>query len=73
MTTAQYLFQTKVNPDVVYKSYLKWLGMLTPSDKPVVHIESERFLLLGFTYVEPYCSPVDGLNYGADGIGSLGL
>ena len=70
MTTAQYLFQTIVNPDVVY---LKWLGMLTPSDKPVVHIESERFLLLGFTYVEPYCSPVDGLNYGADGISSLGL
>ena len=53
MTTAQYLFQTKVNPDVVYKAYLKWLGMLTPSGEPVVQIESERFLLLGFSYVEP--------------------
>ena len=36
MTTAQYLFQTKVNPDVVYKAYLKWLGMLTPGGEPVV-------------------------------------
>ena len=31
MTTAQYLFQTIVNPDVVYKAYFKWLGMLTGS------------------------------------------
>ena len=31
MTTAQYLFQTNVNPDVVYKAYLKWLRMLTLS------------------------------------------
>ena len=51
MTTAQYLFQTKVNPDVVYKAYLKWLGMLTPGGEPVVQMESERFLLLGSGYI----------------------
>ena len=47
MTTAQYLFQTIINPDVVYKAYLKWLGMLTPSGELVVQIESERFLSVG--------------------------
>ena len=52
MTTAQYLFQTIVNPDVVYKVYLKWLGMLTPGCEPVVQMESERFLSIGFGYVE---------------------
>ena len=44
MTTAQYLFQTIINPDVVYKAYLKWLGMLLPGCEPVVQMKSERFL-----------------------------
>ena len=47
--------------------------MLTPSGELVVQIESERFLSVGSgTSDFLYCSPVDGLNYSADGIGFLG-
>ena len=57
----------------MYKAYLKRLGMLTPRGELLVQIESERFLWVGSgTSDFLYCSPVDGLNYGADGIGSLG-
>ena len=42
MTTAQYLFQTIINPDVVYKSYLKWLGMLLSGCEPMVHPDRVR-------------------------------
>ena len=46
MTTAQYLFQTIINPDVVYK--------LLPGCEPMVQIESVRFLQCGFSNVEPF-------------------
>ena len=52
MTTAQYLFQTIINPDVVYKSYLKWLGMLLPGCESVALRESRELPRCDFCDVE---------------------
>ena len=51
MTTAQ-IFPTIINPSVVYKSYLKWLGMLLPSCEPVVLRESRELPRWEFCDVE---------------------
>ena len=68
MTAAQFI-PTIINPSVVYKSYLKWLGMLLPGCKPEVQREYRsprqfsdvELLLVGLL------QPCYKLSYGADG------
>ena len=43
MTTAQFI-PTIINPNVVYKAYIKWLGMLLPKCELVVQREYQIFL-----------------------------
>ena len=45
MTTAQFIPKI-INPNVVYKSYMKWLGMLIPGCEPMVQRETVLHIYL---------------------------
>ena len=80
MTTAQIFIPTTNNQfqRCVYKSYIKWLGMLSPGCGPIGSMRERTSSYFNGSEVSSDCivgallQPRTGLSYGADGKGLPG-